>query len=276
MNRRTITLTTDFGTDDHYVGTMKGVVLKINPEVNIVDLCHAVASFDLLDGALTLASAYSYFPDETIHVVVVDPGVGSERRAIVALAGKHIFVAPDNGVLTLVYRRESSVTVRHITNDRYFLHPVSNTFHGRDIFAPVAAHLSSGVPVEAVGREITDYARIDVPQPQVVGGFASGAGAPIVQGIVLKTDKFGNVVTNIGPDDLVATIGPGAPFRLSIGDEEIAKVSPTYAAAPQDELFAVFGSMGLLEVALNQGSAAERLRARRGDPVRIIAVAPKN
>ncbi len=140
-NRPTITLTTDFGLNDHYVGTMKGVILEIVPDAQIVDICHAVQPFDVLDGALTIAQAYNYFPPATVHLVVVDPGVGTERRPILASSDRHHFVAPDNGVLSLIYSREERMHVRHITSDHYFRQPVSKTFHGRDIFAPVAAYL---------------------------------------------------------------------------------------------------------------------------------------
>jgi S-adenosylmethionine hydrolase len=255
-----VTLTTDYGNDDHYVGTMKGVVLQINPRATLVDICHAVPAYDVLQGAITLAQAYRYFPAGTVHVVVVDPGVGTARRPIVADAGQHRFVAPDNGVLSFVYERESSVAVREITNDELFLHPVSSTFHGRDIFAPVAAHLSRGIDAESVGPVISDHVRLDIPKPLRLG-------QSLLQGSVLKIDRFGNIVTNLTPEDI--TPDARNVFRVRIASTEIPKLRHTYSGANHGELFAIFGSMGFLEIAVNQGSAAELLRVRVGDPVEV-------
>ena len=162
-----VTLTTDFGLNDHFVGTLKGVILNIIPEANVVDICHSVQAFDILDGALALAQSYSYFPAGTVHLVVVDPGVGSARRPIMAASEAHHFVAPDNGVLSLMYAREQRLTVRHITSEHYFLQPISNTFHGRDIFAPVAGYLAKGVDDEKFGEEITDFVRFNAPRPNL-------------------------------------------------------------------------------------------------------------
>src|SRR5258708_6386263 len=147
---------------------MKGAILSLAPEAEVVDICHSVQAFDILDGALTLAQAYSYFPVRTVHVVVVDPGVGSARRPILASSERQNFVAPDNGVLSLIYAREERLSVRHITSEHYFLHPLSNTFHGRDIFAPVAAYLAKGVDHEKFGDEITDFVRFNAPRPKVI------------------------------------------------------------------------------------------------------------
>src|SRR5271167_7174 len=164
----TITLTTDFGLNDHFVGAMKGVILEIAPEATIVDISHAVQPFDVLDGALTISQAYSYFPSGTVHLVVVDPGVGTARRPIIATSDKHYFVAPDNGVLSLVYAQEERMRVRHVSSDHYFLQPVSNTFHARDIFAPVAAYLAKHVDSQKFGDEIQDYTKFAAPRPKVV------------------------------------------------------------------------------------------------------------
>ena len=169
-NRPLITLTTDFGLNDHFVGTIKGVILDIVPEAEIVDICHAVQAFDVLDGALTIAQAYSYFPNGTVHMVVVDPGVGTARRPILLSTGRHYFVAPDNGVLSLVYAREERLQVRHIDAAHYYRQPVSNTFHARDIFAPVAAYLAKGVEVAKFGEEITDFVRFNAPKPKATDG----------------------------------------------------------------------------------------------------------
>jgi S-adenosylmethionine hydrolase len=261
---RIVTFTTDFGAHDHYVGTMKGVVLGIAPAATLVDICHEVVSFDVMDGALTLGQAYRFFPPGTIHVVVVDPGVGGVRRPIIADTGRHVFVCPDNGVLSCVYLHESKVSVRHIVNDRYFLHPVSNTFHGRDIFAPVAAHIAAGVPIEEFGPEIQDCETLSIPRPQAVGKGQ-------VQGSVLKIDKFGNVVTNITPKDVVEFIGSGNAFQVKVANTIVSDFRTSYAGAESGQLFSIFGSMGYLEVASNQSSAAETLNIAAGDVVELIA-----
>ena len=167
--RPIITLTTDFGTNDHFVGAMKGVIVDIVPDVQIVDISHAVQAFDVLDGALAISQSYSYFPNGTIHMVVVDPGVGTTRRPILASSDGYHFVAPDNGVLSMVYAKESRVHVRHITSDHYFLMPVSNTFHARDVFAPVAAYLAKQVDSHKFGEEIEDYVRFAAPKPKATG-----------------------------------------------------------------------------------------------------------
>ena len=177
MSNPIITLTTDYGTSDHLVGVLKGVILRIVPNATIVDINHHVAPFDLLDGALTIGAAYRYFPPRTVHLVVVDPGVGTERRPILVSADQQYFVAPDNGVLSLIYEREATVSVRHITAEHYFLNPVSNTFHGRDVFAPVAAWLAKTFQTEAMGEEITDYVRFALPRAEGGGYGAEGRGA---------------------------------------------------------------------------------------------------
>lgn len=192
--RPIITLTTDFGLNDHFVGTMKGVILNIVPDAAIVDISHAVQAFDVLDGALTISQAYSYFPAGTVHVVVVDPGVGTARRPIIASSDGYHFVAPDNGVLSLVYAREERIHVRHITSDHYFLQPISNTFHARDVFSPVAAYLAKQVDSHKFGDEIEDFVKFSAPKPKAVNDNQ-------MRGVVLKVDRFGNLITNITPQD---------------------------------------------------------------------------
>src|SRR5579864_6235147 len=171
MPKPLITLTTDFGTSDHFAGTMKGVILRIAPTAQIIDISHEVQSFDVTGGAFTIAEAYRYFPKKTIHVVVVDPGVGSTRRPLLAEAAGQYFIAPDNGVLSMIFAGEKS-KVRHITNERYFLHPVSRTFHGRDVFAPVAAHLASGIAPARFGKLVDDYLRLNFDRPTQTGKSA--------------------------------------------------------------------------------------------------------
>jgi len=261
--QRIVTLTTDFGITEHYVGAMKGVIYNINPAAQVVDICNSVHSYDLLDGAMTLAQAYSYYPPNTLHVVVVDPGVGTARRPILANVGKHLFLAPDNGVLSLVYEREEAISVRHVTSQHYFLQPVSNTFHGRDVFAPVAGWLSKGVDPEKFGEVITDFVRFTAPKPK-------SAGDNTFKGIVIKVDKFGNLVTNITPQDLPQLFTPEPPpFKLLVGKIEISKMKTTYAEGAPGEVFAVLGSMGFLEIVTNRGSAQNTIGVGKGTEVGI-------
>jgi S-adenosylmethionine hydrolase len=264
LARPIITLTTDFGLNDHFVGTVKGAILNIAPEAEIVDICHSVQAFDILDGALALAQAYSYFPTRTVHLVVVDPGVGSSRRPILASSDKYNFVAPDNGVLSLMYAREERLNVRHITSDHYFLQPLSNTFHGRDIFAPVAAYLAKGVDQEKFGNEITDFVRFNAPRPKAVD-------AKTLRGIVLKVDRFGNLVTNIAPQDAPALFQSPAPaFKIVVGKREVTALKTNYADGAPNELFVIFGSMGYLEIAANRAAAAQLASAGKGTEVSLL------
>lgn len=261
--QRMITLTTDFGFTEHYIGAMKGVIYSINPSVQLVDITNAVQSFDILDGALAISQAYSYFPKDTVHVVVVDPGVGGPRRPILATVGQYLFVAPDNGVLSLVFEREERVSVRHITSEHYFHQPVSQTFHGRDVFAPVAAYLSKGVDTVKFGDEITDFVRFAAPKPKP-------AGANAWKGIVLKTDKFGNLVTNISPRDIPQIFdGSSKAFKLAVGKAEVSKLCASYAEGGQGELFAILGSTGFLEISANKGAASRLAGADKGSEVAI-------
>ncbi|MGD0988583.1 MAG: SAM-dependent chlorinase/fluorinase [Candidatus Sulfotelmatobacter sp.] len=263
-HRPIITLTTDFGINDHFVGVMKGVILDIVPEAQIVDICHSVQAFDVLDGALTISQAYSYFPTRTVHIVVVDPGVGTARRPIIASSDKYHFVAPDNGVLSLVYARESRMHVRHITSEHYFLQPVSNTFHARDIFAPVAAYLAKEVDSMKFGDEIEEYVRFSAPKPKAVETNR-------LRGVVLKVDRFGNLITNITPQDAPMLFGAGASgFKIVIGNREITEIRSAYAEGAPGEVLAILGSMGFLEIAANRGAAAQITGAGKGAEVSII------
>jgi S-adenosyl-L-methionine hydrolase (adenosine-forming) len=263
-NRPLITLTTDFGLNDHFVGTMKGVILDIAPDAEIVDVCHAVQAFDVLDGALTIAQAYSYFPNATVHVVVVDPGVGTSRRPILLNTGRHYFVAPDNGVLSLIYGREERLQVRHIDAVHYYRQPVSNTFHARDIFAPVAAYLAKGVESAKFGEEITDFVRFNAPKPKPVD-------AQTLRGVVLKVDRFGNMVTNITPQDIPALFQAAPPaFKMLVGKREITEIHTNYAEGAPNEVFAILGSTGYLEIAANRAAAAQIIGAGKGSEVNIV------
>jgi len=255
-----ITLTTDYGTNDHLVGTLKGVILKINPDVTIVDITHNVTPFDLLDGALAIGSAYSYFPPRTIHVVVVDPGVGTERRPLLASATNQYFVAPDNGVLSLVYEREAEgLVVRHANAEHYYLQPVSKTFHGRDIFAPVAAWLSKGWQTESMGDVIEDYKRFALPRPKEADG--------VVKGVILRADAFGNLITNFRQEDLPERALTGGAINLQAGNQAVSKFVETFAQGNGTEPFAYLGSSGFVEIAVNKGNAARVLGLTRGTAV---------
>jgi S-adenosylmethionine hydrolase len=263
-HRTIITLTTDFGLNDHFVGTIKGVILDIAPDAEIVDICHSVQAFDVLDGALTIAQAYAYFPTGTVHLVVVDPGVGTARRPILATTERHHFVAPDNGVLSLVYGREERVHVRQVTAEHYYLQPVSNTFHGRDIFAPVTAYLAKGVDPAKFGEEVEDFVRFNAPKPKPAEGNT-------LRGVVLKVDRFGNLITNITPQDAPLLFQPQPPaFKILVGKREITDIRMNYAQGTPGEVFGILGSMGYLEIAANRGSAAQTVGAGKGSDVNVV------
>jgi S-adenosyl-L-methionine hydrolase (adenosine-forming) len=259
-----VTLTTDFGLNDHFIGAMKGVILEIAPEAQLIDIGHAVQPFDILDGALTISQAYSYFPAGTVHMVVVDPGVGTARRPIILTGERHLFVAPDNGVLSLIYDREERISVRHITAEHYFLQPRSNTFHGRDIFSPVAAYLAKGVEADRFGDEITDYVRFGAPRPKPVDEHT-------LRGVVLKVDRFGNLITNITPKDAPQLFGATPPpFRIAIGTKvQATRICASYAEGAPGEVFGILGSMGFLEIAANRGSAHQLMGTGKGSEVNV-------
>lgn len=260
LARPIITLTTDYGTADHLVGVMKGVILKINPEAEIVDISHNVMPFDILDAALTIGQAFKYFAPKTIHLVVVDPGVGSQRRPILVTGDQHYYVAPDNGVLSMVYEREPKVTVREVSAEHYYLNPVSNTFHGRDIFAPVAAWLSKNWQTPSFGDEITDFVRFSMPKPKVANNM--------IRGVVLKVDNFGNLITNLTPEDVPQMVA-GANFKITVGSREIDRLALNYSQGAPGEVLAIIGSSGFLEISVNKGSAAKALNLQRGAEVHV-------
>ncbi len=260
-----ITLTTDFGLNDHFVGAVKGILLETAPDAQIVDISHAVQPFDILDGALTISQAYSCFPSGTVHMVIVDPGVGTARRPIILTGDRHLFVAPDNGVLSLIYDREERISVRHVTAEHYFLKPRSNTFHARDIFAPVAASLAKGVEANRFGDEIADYVRFGVPRPKPSDEHT-------LRGVVLKVDRFGNLVTNITPADLPRLFEPAPPaFKIAVGTKgPVTRICANYAEGGPGEAFGILGSMGFLEIATNRGSAYQLLGAGKGSEVNVV------
>ena len=262
-HRPIVTLTTDFGTNDHFVGAVKGVILDITPDAQIVDISHAVQPFDVLDGALAISQAYSYFPNGTVHVVVVDPGVGTTRRPILASSDGYHFVAPDNGVLSMVYAKEERIHVRHITSEHYFRMPVSNTFHARDVFAPVAAYLAKMVDSHKFGDDIEDYVRFAAPRPKPTGENRMRA-------VVLKVDRFGNLITNVTPEDVPALFAESAKFKIVVGSKEITEIRKAYAEGTPGEVFGIIGSMGYLELVANRAAAAQLTGAGKGSEVSIF------
>jgi S-adenosylmethionine hydrolase len=259
MTRPILTLTTDFGLTDHFAGAMKGVILGICPAAQIVDISHGVTPFEIAEGAYLIAQAWRYFPKKTVHVVVVDPGVGTARRPILVEAGGHYFLGPDNGVLSMVYLHEKS-KVRHVTNQKYFRHPVSQTFHGRDIFAPVGAHLAAGVPPARIGKLMQDYLKPEFEKPH-------RAGKRTWIGRILKIDRFGNIVTNFHVSDFgdLAT----SNFSLALGPQEVTALARNYAECAAGELCLILGSSGYYEVSLREGSAAKQIKCEPGAAIEL-------
>ena len=265
-----ITLTTDFGISDAYVGIMKGVILSINPNAQVVDLMHAVPPQDIHEAAFSIHSAYKYFPKGTVHTIVVDPGVGSSRRAIVCQTDNAFFVCPDNGVLSYLLQDiddevEHLKSVVAIQNRGYYLPEVSNTFHGRDIFAPIAAHLSVGVPLTNIGPPVEDIVRLPMPLLQIADGTLTGQ--------VIKIDRFGNAITNISESALTRLEGVSTReipvYEITVGGTTLKRLNRAYAESKIGEPLAIIGSSGLLEIAVNGGNAAEHLGLKRGDVVEI-------
>lgn len=244
---------------------MKGVIAGIAPAAQVVDISHGVQPYDIVDGAFTIAQAYRYFPKKTIHVVVVDPGVGSTRRPLLAETAGQYFVAPDNGVLSMVFSREelaggARARVRHVTAEKYFLRPVSRTFHGRDVFSPVAAHLAAGIKPAQFGKRIEDYLRGNFDKPIQVAKHCW-------RGTVIKADHFGNLATNFHIDQF-PDIRTRA-FSLQVGPQTITRLALTFSECAPGELFAVVGSSGYLELAASEASAAQMLGCGAGAPVEL-------
>lgn len=255
-------MTTDFGEADYYVGAMKGVVYSINPAVDIVDITHQIPPHDIYAAAFTLMCCYKDFPRNTLHLVVVDPGVGSSRRPIMVMADEHNFIGPDNGVFSYIYQQAHVNRVVHFTADHYFRRPVSNTFHGRDIFAACAAYVSKLVDWRMMGEEISDPVRFNTPAAAVVSDKQ-------IRGAVIHIDRFGNIITNITAAELTADrVAAGA--RVRIGTHEAARLLTHFAEAGPNELFGYFGSAGFLELAVARQSAARLVEARRGVEVEVV------
>ena len=260
MAHPVIALLTDFGTRDHYAGAMRGVALGICPDATLADITHDIQVHDVLGGALELAAAYKYFPPATVFLAVVDPGVGSARRGIAAEAGGYRFVAPDNGLLTFVFRESPPKRVVELTERRYARPTVSRTFEGRDRFAPAAAWLAKGIDLTALGRPLTSWHLLEIPEPVVGDGRIAGE--------VLRVDRFGNLVTNIDRRTF-DRLASGGALEIAAAEHPVTRLVATYAEADAGSSCALFGSGDHLEIAVSGGSAAERLHLDRGAPVVI-------
>ena len=260
MAQNIITLTTDFGTTDIFIGVMKGVILNINPDAKIIDITHDIEPQDVYAGAFLLSSAHRYFPPGTVHVGVIDPGVGSARRAIAVETERYYFVAPDNGLLSYTLHKEKVRRAVNLTNPKYFLPQISNTFHGRDIFAPVAAHISRGVSLNLFGEQITNIVQIPISTPDT--------SETQIIGQIIYIDRFGNLITNIS-HQLFEVVKKGRDFTISVKDRQIQRICRAYAESSVGELLGIFSSFGNLEIAINAGNAAETLGIRRGDSIKI-------
>jgi S-adenosyl-L-methionine hydrolase (adenosine-forming) len=245
---------------DHYVGAMRGVALGICPDVTLADITHEIAPQDILGGALELAAAYKYFPQGTVFLCVVDPGVGSARRGLAAEAAGYRLVAPDNGLLTMVFKETAPAQVVELTQRQYARPTISRTFEGRDRFAPAAAWLARGIELRELGTPVTTWEMLDVPEPRVTGGQLSG--------IVLRVDRFGNLVTNIDRRGFDAFAASG-PIEIEVARHRVPRLVDTYAEAESGSACALFGSSDHLEIAVAGGNAAERLGLKRGAPVLV-------
>lgn len=253
-----IALLTDFGTEDSFVGVMKGVISSICPEAAVIDLCHRVPPFDVLEAGFILSSSYRYFPQGTVHVAVIDPGVGGRRRILAARAFGHVFLAPDNGLLGPVLKDREPELMVSVENAAFFLEPVSRTFHGRDIFAPVAAHLARGIDPASLGPPVEDYRKAAVPLP---ARTRDGEGGVVLQGEVVHVDRFGNCITNI----------PGTePIReVRFSGRTVGRIASSYDEVPEGEAVAIVGSSGYLEIASNRGRADRDLELSKGKRVEV-------
>lgn len=254
--KRTIALLTDFGTKDFFVGAMKGVILSINEDANIVDITHEITPQDISAASFTLQACYREFPEKTIFVAVIDPGVGSERRAILVENKKYYFIAPDNGLLSFIFNKEESFKIFEITNETFFRHPVSKTFHGRDIFSPSAAHLSTGIEPKEFGNEIKDFDISKETKPEKISENET-------HGEIIYIDRFGNLITNLRSEDLPED------FISEIGGKRIETLKTYFAEAEKSEVFMIFGGAGFLEIAANQDSAEKILKIKVGEKVKI-------
>jgi len=259
-----ITLITDFGLRDWYVGAMKGVILGVNPAASIVDITHDIAPGDVTGAAFALRGSYRCFPSGTVHVVVVDPGVGGERKILLAESNRHLFLAPDNGILSGAIGSDALRSVRSVERSRFWRRSISDTFHGRDIFAPVAAHLSKGEPPARMGPACKKNVALNFPMPNFLNGN-------LLRAEVMHVDRFGNLITNIGEDMPILREG----IAIRIRGREIKGVSRSYDSVRKGELLAICGSSGYLEISVNGGDASRKLGARRGTTLSVKRIERK-
>lgn len=259
---RIVTLLTDYGLRDSYVGALKGAMLTIAPHLKIVDVAHTVPQQDVLEAAYILKGYYRDFPKGTIHLAVVDPGVGGPRRPILVETRGHYLIGPDNGIFSYVYQEQSVAQVIHLTATQYFAPELSDTFHGRDIFGPVAAHLASEVEARWFGKPVEDFVRLTLPQLK--------AGPSLLSGEVVYVDRFGNLVTNIDLPSFYALV-KGRRYRITAGGQVLEGISRCYADGQPGQLLALFGCQQTLELSVNRGSAANKLGQGRGLPVAVQA-----
>lgn len=256
-----ITLTTDFGLKDPFVGIMKGVILNINPVARIIDISHQVSPQNILEALLILRDVYMFYPIRTIHVAVVDPGVGSPRRPILVVTPKHYFIGPDNGIFSSIYEDEHMVI--HLTAKHYFLKSEDTTFHGKDIFAPVAAWLSKGIHIDNFGEPIEDYVKITIPEPRKIS-------SDLLEGEIIYIDGFGNVVSNISREEVEAFTADLMRAKILIKGKEIHGISQFYAQSINKGPSAIINSSGLLEIYIYQGSAEKEMGIKQGDKVGVM------
>ena len=257
-----IALITDFGLQDGYAGVMKGVIANINPSANVIDISNDIEPQNVFQAAYVLNSSYTYFPKGTIHVVVVDPGVGSARKILCLKTEDYMFLAPDNGVLSFVIAQEESASIREVTNGKLFLPKLSNTFHGRDIFAPVAAHLSKGVNHKELGGKIDKVNKIDLPKP-----ILSPDGRLTAE--IIYVDSFGNLITNVNKEVIDRMKVETERVSITMGRRRINGICSAYTDVGDNEALAIFGSSGYLEISVNLGSAGDVLKLKKGDKLTL-------
>ena len=257
-----ITLLTDFGTEDSYVGAMKGVILSINPDAIIIDISHHIPPQDIMSGAFVLSQSAPFFPKGTVHIAVVDPGVGGKRRSILIETERYFFIGPDNGIFDIALQREKVKQKIHLTNKNYFLGYISSTFHGRDMFSPVAAYLSLSIDPSLFGKKVKRLTSLDVKKPFAKNGKITGR--------IIHIDRFGNLITNIDKD-LLDRVFRARSFEIKVGDVIIKKLVSSYAYAKEDEAVSLIGSSGFLEIAMREKNANIALGIKKGDNIIVNA-----
>lgn len=255
-----ITLLTDFGHQDAYVGIMKGVIAGINPCAHIIDICHEIPPQDVFQGAYLLYTSYKYFPKGTIHTAVVDPGVGGKRDIVCVKIRDYFFLVPNNGILSFILQEEAPEEIVRITNTTYFLRKPSRTFHGRDVFAPVAAYVSCGIKPQQLGTHIQQLNKLDIPEP-------TRTKMGHIIGQIISIDRFGNLITNITKKHIWDLKTAGKHLEVTLGKRKITGLSNTYVDGKTGKPLILFGSAGFLEVSVNQGNAQKYFKAGRGSKI---------